>query len=102
MRLRVCRADEVAPGEMKGFAVDGMTFPVLVANIDGELFATASVCPHEDVSLLGGRLAGRHVVCPGHAYEFDLATGRCAHDPELTLYRFETEIAGGHLYVEIR
>ena len=67
---------EVAPGEMKGFEVEALTWPVLVANVDGVLHAAPSVCPHEDVSLLGGAFDGARVTCPGHAYEFDLTTGR--------------------------
>jgi len=101
MRVRVCPADEVAPGQMKGFAVDSIEWPVLVANVDGVLHATSSVCPHEDVSLLEGALAAGCITCPGHAYEFDLASGRCAHDSALTLFRFKTTIVDGDLYVEL-
>lgn len=101
LRVRVCRADEVAPGEMKGFQVDALDHPVLVANVGGVLHATSSVCPHEDVSLLDGRIDAGCITCPGHAYEFDVATGRCAHDAALALFRFKTSVDNGDLYVEL-
>jgi nitrite reductase/ring-hydroxylating ferredoxin subunit len=101
MRVRVCRVDEVAPGEMKGFEVQPVAVPILVANVDGRLYACSSMCPHEDVSLLGGGLSGTRVTCPGHAYEFDLATGRCGHDRALMLFRYETEVVDDELYVDI-
>lgn len=101
LRVRVCRVDELADGEMRGFAIEGLERPLLLARIDGELHATASTCPHEDVSLLDGTLRGRAVVCPGHAYAFDLATGRCAHDPALRLPRHRLVVIGDEVFVDL-
>ena len=101
MRLRVCRVDEVPPGEMRGFTVDGLLLPVLVANLGGRFAAAASICPHEDVSLLDGELVGTRVACPGHSYEFDLETGRCAHDPHLRLRRFAVIVQGDELFIDV-
>jgi nitrite reductase/ring-hydroxylating ferredoxin subunit len=52
LRVRVCRADEVPPGSAHGFAVTGVAWPIMVANVGGVLYAATSRCPHEDVSLL--------------------------------------------------
>ncbi|MEM9490903.1 MAG: Rieske (2Fe-2S) protein [Myxococcota bacterium] len=101
LRLRVCRIDQVEPGEVKGFAVSGVAVPVLVANIDGTYLATTSMCPHEDVSLLGGKRKGTQVICPGHGYRFDLRTGACSHDPNLCLARYRVSIVGDELYVDL-
>ena len=101
LRRKVCRADEVAPGETRGFAVDGAEFPVLVANIAGTLVATSSICPHEDVSLLDGHRVGALITCPGHAYEFDLVSGVCLHDPDLQLCRYRGSIIGGDVYGDL-
>ena len=101
IRVRVCRVDDVPPGEMRGFDVPGLVSPILVARVDGRLVATASVCPHEDVSLLHGHFAGSRVVCPGHGYAFDVVTGRCQHDPGLELPRHRVEIVDDEVYVVI-
>ena len=101
MRIRVCRVDEVPPGEMRGFPVDGLLLPVLVANLGGRFAAAASICPHEDVSLVDGELVGSTVVCPGHSYAFDLDTGRCGHDPSLRLRRFKVTVEGDEVYVDV-
>jgi nitrite reductase/ring-hydroxylating ferredoxin subunit len=100
LRIRVCRADEIAPGETRAFDVEGLAVPVLVANVEGRLLAASSMCPHEEVSLLGGLRTGTRIVCPGHAYEFDLATGRCAHDPALRLPCYRVSVVDGDLYIE--
>jgi nitrite reductase/ring-hydroxylating ferredoxin subunit len=101
MRKLVCRVSAVAPGENKGFLVPGIDVPVMVTNIGGTLYATTSMCPHEEVSLLGGRVDGARVVCPGHAYEFDVTTGRCPFDPELELFQYKTTIVDDLLYIEL-
>ena len=101
LRVRVCGIGEVAPGETKGFEVPGVTIPVLVANIDGTFYAATSMCPHEDVSLLGGKRKDFRLICPGHGYRFDLRTGQCSHDPELTLCRYRVTIEGDALYVDL-
>lgn len=91
----------MAPGESRAFAVAGVAVPILVTNVDGTLYATSSICPHEDVSLEGGDLCGASLACPGHGYEFDLATGHCAHDPSLRLPRYRVTVTGGQVYVDL-
>ena len=71
LRVRVCRVADVPEGSVRAVQVPGVTWPVLVTRLGGELIATAGVCPHEDVSLEGGELDGGTIVCPGHAWEFD-------------------------------
>jgi nitrite reductase/ring-hydroxylating ferredoxin subunit len=102
LRVRVCEMAEVPePGQMRGFAIDGVDVPVLVANIGGQICASSSMCPHEDVSLLDGDLDGSVLTCPGHSYEFDVITGDCGHDPDLCLVRYRVTIEGGALFVDL-
>ena len=88
LRVRLCRLDEIVAGELRGFPVPGASWPVMVTRVDGEVLATSSVCPHEDVSLLDGDLDGPVVTCVGHGYELDLRTGQCRHDARLALRRY--------------
>jgi nitrite reductase/ring-hydroxylating ferredoxin subunit len=99
--VRVCDASEIPEGEVRGFPVSIFSFPILVANVGGRYFASSSICPHEDVSLLTGDLHGPILTCPGHSYDFDLVTGHCTHDPHLRLRRFPVRLQGGAIYVEI-
>ncbi len=101
LRVKVCRTSDVKPGETRGFEVAGVTLPILVANVDGTFHATSSMCPHEDVSLLGGKRKGMRVICPGHGYRFDLATGACSHDPKLILARYEVTLIGDDIHVDL-
>jgi nitrite reductase/ring-hydroxylating ferredoxin subunit len=51
-------------------------FDILVAWADGEVFAIEDACNHAGASLAEGWLEGDCVVCPMHAYVFELRTGR--------------------------
>lgn len=48
---------------------------MLVAYVDGEVYAIEDACNHAGASLAEGWVEGRCVICPMHAYAFDLKTG---------------------------
>ena len=87
---RVCRADEVAPGEKRRVTV-GRKALVLCRSAQGEFYAVSNNCPHQGASLCKGKLdglmsatapgryeygrEGEILRCPWHAWEFDVTTG---------------------------
>jgi nitrite reductase/ring-hydroxylating ferredoxin subunit len=101
LRVRVCAESEVAEGQLRAFAVPGVTWPVIVTRVAGELVAVPGVCPHEDVALAGGALVGATIICPGHGYQFDLRSGRCQHDPDLELRRYPITQIDGEVWVDL-
>ena len=58
LRVKVCHLSDVVDDKMRAFQVNGVTWPVIVTRVDGELFACPGVCPHEDVALWNGELTG--------------------------------------------
>jgi nitrite reductase/ring-hydroxylating ferredoxin subunit len=102
LRVRVCRIADVVPNELRGFAVTGVTWPVIVTIVDGAMIAFPGVCPHDDVSLADyGVLEDNEVRCRVHGYRFDLATGRCEHMPALFLRRYRVTLAGDDVLVDL-
>lgn len=101
LRVRVCRLADVVPGELRAFSVPGVTWPVIVTFAEAELVAVPGVCPHEDVSLADGELAGTELVCRGHGYGFDLRTGTCTHDRTLSLRRYPITLVGDEVFVDL-
>ena len=75
----IAKTDEVPQGQMIGTTVDGVE--VLVANVEGNYHAIASICTHEGGDLADGWIDGREVTCPLHGSVFDLATGEVAGPP---------------------
>jgi nitrite reductase/ring-hydroxylating ferredoxin subunit len=101
LRVHVCAVSDVVDGELRAFAVEGVTWPVIVTRVDGELYACPGVCPHDDVGLWTGDLTGTVITCPGHGYELDLATGSCKHDRLLHLRRYPITIEHGEIWVDL-
>ena len=101
LRVRVCRLADVVPGELRAFAVAGVTWPVIVTYAESELVAVPGVCPHEDVPLAEGELDGTQLICHGHVYGFDLRTGACTHDKTLTLRRYPITVVGDDVFVDL-
>ena len=51
-----------------------------VGRSDNGLFAVDDTCPHAGASLGEGMLDGDFLVCPLHAYAYDVRTGDCEED----------------------
>ena len=102
LRVRVCRLADVVADELRGFAVPGVTWPVMVTIVDNALIAFPGVCPHDDVSLVDyGVLDDGALRCRVHGYRFDLATGRCEHAPALQLRRYKVTLHGDEVLVDL-
>lgn len=102
LRVRVCNRDQIVAGELRGFAVHGVTWPVMMTIIDGAIVAFPGVCPHDDVSLVDyGVLDGTDMRCRVHGYTFDLASGRCEHNPGLHLRRYKVTEVGADVWVDL-
>ena len=101
LRVKVCHLSDVVDDKMRAFQVNGVTWPVIVTRVDGELLACPGVCPHEDVALWNGDLTGTVIRCPGHSYEFDMRTGACKHDRELELRRYPITLVGDEIWVDL-
>ena len=101
LRVRVCELDEVVAGELRGFVVDGVTWPVMVTIVDGQMIAFPGVCPHDDVSLVDyGVLDRDGVICRVHGYRFDLHDGKCEH-AMLHLRRYRITLVDNEVWVDL-
>lgn len=49
---------------------------IALFRVNGEVFALNNVCPHEGGPLADGFVDGNTVMCPLHAWTFDLRSGR--------------------------
>ena len=75
--------------------------PVCLANVGGEVFAVSDTCTHARISLSGGCLEGRQIVCPWHGAMFDLKTGRATCGPAYgDLQTYKVTVDSGVITVE--
>ena len=72
--VAVARVNEIEEGKVKVVRVGDA--PVGIAKVDGELFAFADVCTHDDGPVAEGELDEYTIECPRHGARFDIRTGR--------------------------
>lgn len=98
-RRFACAVDDLAPGE--SMTLDGDDPIAVYHTEEGEFFATADTCTHEEWSLgEDSDLEGNEVVCPLHMARFDLRTGAPLCFPAtIALQTYEVEIEDGKVYV---
>ncbi|HBY97555.1 MAG: nitrite reductase (NAD(P)H) small subunit [Ardenticatenaceae bacterium] len=96
----VTQLEELPTGTMQAFDVGGV--PVLVANLEGELYAVQDTCPGSPAPLHLGSFSPPVVVCPWHNEAFDIRTGKRADQiegPSLTV--FPVRIVDGSIQLTI-
>lgn len=75
---RLPEGAEPEPGELSRVVMEGV--PVLLANLEGEVYAFRDACPVDGASLEGSRLTGAVLVCPWHNCAYDARSGRRVDD----------------------
>ena len=96
-RLRVCAREEVSPGRPQVAQAFGR--PVAVFEVQGELRAIEDVCPHRGAPLSQGEISGCAVICPLHAWTFDLSTGRMQGNDNVAVQTLKVQEEEGQVYV---
>jgi naphthalene 1,2-dioxygenase ferredoxin component len=95
----VCAASEVVPGDMKCVFL-GET-RILLANVDGRIYATSDVCSHAFAYLSEGFLDGAVVECPLHGAQFDVTKGKVLSAPADTdIKTYKVTVVNGRVFVE--
>jgi nitrite reductase/ring-hydroxylating ferredoxin subunit len=67
--------------------------------IDGEFHCIQNHCPHAGGFLGNGRLRGTEVLCPRHAWRFDVRDGSCARKPRYCVDVYETRVVDGRVQI---
>ncbi len=77
--VRVASVGDIPQGEMLIVQLNGDD--VVLANVDGEIYAFGGECTHRGGSLGDGFLEGVEVECPLHQGRFNVKTGEVAGEP---------------------
>ena len=72
--VKAAKLSEVPQGRLKVFEVGDED--IALANVDGEIFAVANVCTHDDGPLGEGYLFDDEVECPRHGARFCVRDGQ--------------------------
>ena len=75
---------------------------ILLANINGKIYAADRTCTHADADLATGILSEEGVTCPLHLSTFSLETGAPQNLPaEVPLKTYNVKIEQNEIYVEV-
>ena len=97
---KIAGADEVAPGEIRQYTVEGRY--VALCNVDGEFHAFEDICTHQFAYLSEGEISGPEIRCPLHGARFDVRTGEAKSLPAVKpVPVHEVKVEDGHVYVAL-
>jgi len=97
--IRVATTGDVPAGE--GRVVDAAGKSIALFNVGGTLYATDNLCPHRGGPLGDGDLEGTVVLCPWHAWRWDVTTGSNSLNPAVRIACFATRVEGSEVFVEL-
>ncbi len=98
--VRVAAVKDVPPGTMKGVDVHGV--PVVLCNVNGELYAVHDECTHETYPLSEGTLEGHSLTCMLHGACFDVRTGAVLALPAYdALETFDVQVDGEDVLISL-
>jgi len=97
--VRAARKDEIPPGTIGEFQLDGKT--VAIANVNGKFSVINNVCLHRGGPLGEGELNGQVVTCPWHGWQYDVTTGKLAANPAVGVETDPVERRGDDIFVDI-
>lgn len=95
----VAKVGDIPEGQGQAFNVGGRT--VAVFNTKEGYQAIDDFCPHMGASLASGPLEDGVVVCPWHAWGFQLCDGAWLDNPKIKVDCFEVRIVDDEIQVRI-
>ena len=95
----VCRVGDLAEGQGRTVVVDNHLVAIFLVN--GEYRAIDDLCPHQGASLSEGMLEGNSIVCPWHAWVFDVTTGQSPVNPRAKIPCVPVKVEGNDVFVNL-
>lgn len=90
-------AEALAPGAMVAAMVHGVR--LVVGRTASGLFALDGICPHAGAILADGLIDEDLIICPLHAFAFEVKTGRCVDDESCSVRRYPIRECAGAVEV---
>ena len=74
---------------------------VVLARVEGLIYAVSGACAHMACALFMGKLSGHTITCPCHDWRFDVRTGKFLDAPELGVAVFSAKSEAGKVFIKI-
>jgi nitrite reductase (NADH) small subunit len=97
--VAVCDMDELPVGLGRAFDVDGRRIAIFRTRA-GSVHAVDNRCPHKGGPLAEGMLAGSQIVCPLHAFRFELSSGECDQPGTCGIQTYAARVHEGTVFIK--
>ncbi len=98
--IKICSKKDLEKNSVLDF--DHVDKKILLANLNGKIYATDRICTHADADLSSGILSNEGITCPLHLSTFNLQTGVPQNLPaERPLKTYNVKIEQNEIYVEV-
>ena len=99
-RVKLCSADEVAPGS--AIRVETADLVLAVFNVAGQFYVTDDACTHGPGSLSEGYIEDDIVECNFHNGQFNIRTGEVVSPPCMVpIKTYATALEDGKVFIEV-
>jgi nitrite reductase (NADH) small subunit len=97
--VKVANVGDLGVGQARVVEAEGRTLALF--NVDGRLYALDNACAHRGGPLGEGDLEDRIVVCPWHAWRWDVTTGSNANNPAVKMACYQVRVEPDGVFVEL-
>ena len=98
--VKVAELDRCPPGNLLDVEVRDVR--IVLANVDGDIYALEDECSHQEFPLSDGELEGNVLECMYHGAKFDVCTGRATQLPAIRPVKsFDVEVRDQEIFVQI-
>jgi nitrite reductase (NADH) small subunit len=96
---RVTSTGDLPAGQGMETSVDGRS--VALFNVDGQFYAISNTCVHRGGPLGQGYVDGETVMCPWHAWTFNVRTGENVVNAEMKVACYEVKVEDDQVLVRV-
>jgi nitrite reductase/ring-hydroxylating ferredoxin subunit len=93
--------DDAALPEGRMAQVFPLGVNIVIARVEGTIYAVDGKCPHMACPLFSGTIDGHILTCPCHDWRFDIKTGAFLDAPEINLAAYPVKSEDGKLFVSL-
>jgi 3-phenylpropionate/trans-cinnamate dioxygenase ferredoxin subunit len=98
--VKAAKLSDLAQGRVK--VVEVGDEDVALCNVDGQVYAVANVCTHDDGPLGDGYLHGDEIECPRHGARFNVRSGQVRVLPAIVpIPTFAVKVEGEDVWVDV-
>ena len=96
---KVMKCDDLEIG--KSAIIEVGDKEIALFNYKGDFYAIENTCPHRGSPLGEGRIEEGILICPGHEWRFELKSGWCPQNPELSTEVYPIKVHDEKIYVRL-